>query len=213
MVPLKWGCRGVLDIRGVKAGVWYERDGQSSFHQPTNTPQGIEHIRKALQACSFPPWGLNSLQCKHNIYNGQNSTENQPNNNNSGTNNNKNISLVPCIHGLGERFKRTCNSRGIQVHFKGTNTIKSSLWLQRTGTANYNSRVIYKFKCPHINCLEEYVGESGRPYGDRLKDHLRTPSPIIATPQDTQSALNALPLLTGSHRGSQGTSRRLCTSM
>ena len=40
------------------------------------------------------------------------------------------------------------------------------------------SGIIYKFKCPHINCPEEYIGESGRPLGDRVKEHLRAPSPI-----------------------------------
>ena len=106
----------------------------------------LEHIRNVLQACSFPPWALNSLQhkfnCKHNIHNGQNSTDNQPkNNNNNGTsnnNNNKNTSIVvPYIQGLGERFKRTYNRKGIQAHFEGTNTIKTLIMAPRTGTANY----------------------------------------------------------------------------
>ena len=100
----------------------------------------LEHIKKALQACHFPPWTLNKLQhkseCKHNINNGPSSRDNQPNNN-SGTNNsniNKNISIVvPYIQGLGKRFKRTCNNKGIQVHFKGTNTIKSYSWNLKTG--------------------------------------------------------------------------------
>ena len=29
-----------------------------------------------------------------------------------------------------------------------------------------------------MNCPEEYIGESGRTFGDRFKEHLRTPSPI-----------------------------------
>ena len=92
----------------------------------------------------------------------------QPNNNNNsgGTNNssnNKNISIVvPYLQGLGKRFPGTCNNNGIQVHFKGTNTIKTlfmapkyrDIKLQKSG-------VIYKFKCPHINCPKEYIGESG----------------------------------------------------
>ena len=40
----------------------------------------------------------------------------------------KNISMVvPYIQGFGEKFKRTCNKQGFQVHFKGTNTIKQLL--------------------------------------------------------------------------------------
>ena len=90
----------------------------------------MEQIRKASQAFNFPPWALNTLQNKFNhkcnIHNGQTSTDNQPNNNSVANNNSKNISIVvPYIHGLGERFKRTCNNLGIQVNFKGTNTIKT----------------------------------------------------------------------------------------
>ena len=38
--------------------------------------------------------------------------------------------------------------------------------------------IIYHYKCPHINCLEEYIRESGRALGDRVKEHLKAPSPI-----------------------------------
>ena len=40
------------------------------------------------------------------------------------------------------------------------------------------SGVIYKFKCPQINCPEEHIGEFGRTFGYRLKEHLRALSPI-----------------------------------
>ena len=152
----------------------------------------LEHIKKAIQACSFPPWTFNKLPHnfyhKHNINNGQSSMVNQPNNNTnnnnksgtSNSNNNKNISiLVPYLQGIGERFKMTCNNKGIQVHFKGTNTIKTLLMAPKDRDNKLQkSRVIYKFKCPDINCPEEYIGESGRTFVVRLKEHLRTPSPI-----------------------------------
>ena len=94
----------------------------------------------------------------------------QPNNNNTGNNNNtnnKNIStVVPYIHGLGEKFKRTCNNKGIQIHFKGTNTTNTLLMAPKDRENEMQkSGVIYKFKCPHINCPEEYFGESGRTLG------------------------------------------------
>ena len=134
---------------------------QQSLHKE------LEHIRKALQACNFPPWVLNHLQnkfnCKQNINNGQNAAVNQPNNinNNSGTNSNNsnNISIVvPYIQGLWERFKRTCKNKGIQVHFKGTNTINTLLMASKDRDSRLQKNgVIYKFKCPHTNCLEEYI--------------------------------------------------------
>ena len=101
------------------------------------------------------------------------------NNNNSGTNNKNIFIVVPYIQGLGERFKRTCNSKGIQVHFKGTITIKTLLMAPKyRDNKLQKSGVIYKFKCPHINCPKECIGESGRTFGDRLKEHLKAPSPI-----------------------------------
>ena len=92
----------------------------------------MECIREPDRACNFPPWALNTLQyklnSKHNTHNGQTSSGNQPNNNSNNGSNSKNISIVvPYIHRLGERFKMTCNNLGIQVHFKGSNTIKTLL--------------------------------------------------------------------------------------
>ena len=40
------------------------------------------------------------------------------------------------------------------------------------------SGVIYKYKCPEINCTEEYIEGSGRTFGDRYKEYLEAPSPI-----------------------------------
>ena len=34
------------------------------------------------------------------------------------------------------------------------------------------------FKCPNINYPEEYIGEYGRSFGERLMEHLRAPPPI-----------------------------------
>ena len=60
---------------------------------------------------------------------------------------------------------------------------------------------VYKFKCPHINCAEEYIGESGRTLGDRVEEHLRAPYPSTntATPQETQAVQTASPSCTGNH--------------
>ena len=41
-----------------------------------------------------------------------------------------------------------------------------------------NSGVIYHCKCPHINCPDAYIGESGRTLGEHVKEHLKAPSPI-----------------------------------
>ena len=87
--------------------------------------------------------------------------------------------VLPYIQGLGEKLKRACNKQGIQVHFKGTNTIKQLLMAPKDmDNKHKKSGVIYKYKYPHIKCIEEYICESGRTFGDRVKEHLKAPTPI-----------------------------------
>ena len=80
------------------------------------------------------------------------------------------------------------------------------------GTKLQKSGVIYKYKCLTINCLEEYIGETGRAFWDRLKEHLRAPSPI---PHHTSSI--GYPISPDSfgivHREVQGTIRNIKEAM
>ena len=182
-----------------------------------------DHIRKALQACHFPTWTLNRLQqkfeCKHQINNEPSSMNNQPSNNinNNGStynSNNKNFSIVvPYIHELGEELKKTSKNKGIQVHFKGTNTIKTPLMAPKDRDNKLQKGgIIYKFKCPNINSPEEYIGESGRTLGDRVKEHLRAPSPSTntATLQNIQPSPDCFIIV---HRESQGNTRNIKDTM
>ena len=38
--------------------------------------------------------------------------------------------------------------------------------------------VIYRYKCDHLQCTMEYISETGRTFGYRYKEHLRSPSSI-----------------------------------
>ena len=39
--------------------------------------------------------------------------------------------------------------------------------------------VIYSYSCGRIDCEEEYIGESGRTFGERFKEHLKALSPLF----------------------------------
>ena len=153
---------------------------------PEDLSKELGHLKKALMACQFPNWAVNRLkqqfQLKHNQNSINNQTEAQSNNNryNNSNKQNKNISIViQYIQGLGEKFKRTFNKQGMQVHFKDTNTVKQLHMTPKDKDPKLaKSGVIYRYKCPNINCTEQYIGESGRTLGDRYKEHLKAPSPI-----------------------------------
>ena len=80
--------------------------------------------------------------------------------------------------GLRESFKKACKTQGTQAHFRGNNTIHTLLVApEDKDNTTQKSGVIYHFKFTQVDCEEEYIRESGRT-GDRLKEHLRAPSPI-----------------------------------
>ena len=130
--------------------------------------QELQQIKTVLQACQFPNWALN--QWHHRFINNNNPANNNSQNNNNNNNNQdnkpnkRNITLVvPFIPGTSEKFKILCKAKGIQVHYKGTNTLRTMLGSPKDKDPKSNKSGI---KCPHINCPDAYMGESGRALGD-----------------------------------------------
>ena len=141
----------------------------------------LEHIKTALQHCQFPSWALNQWQHKFTHPNRQcNNTTSTPNNNNTADNyKNKATIVVPYIPSTADKFKKLCKRRGIQVYFKGTNTLRTALGNPKDKDPKSNQTgIIYHYQCPHINYPSTYIGESGRSLGDRVKEHFKAPSPI-----------------------------------
>ena len=38
--------------------------------------------------------------------------------------------------------------------------------------------MIYRYKCGRVDCEDEYIVESGRTFAERLREHMKSPSPI-----------------------------------
>ena len=173
--------------------------------------QELLHIRKALQACQFPNWVLNQLQCKFQRNHQPNQDNNHKSNSaNHNSTNNRNITIVvPYLQGTGEKFKKVCKSKGIQIHFKGTNILRTLVVTPKDkGPKLHKSGVIYHFKCPHINCPEAYIRESGRALGDRIKEHLKALSPMHLHSSSTGHPLSP-ECFNIIHQETQGSSRNI----
>ena len=137
----------------------------------------LQHIRTALQHCQFPDWALNWWQ--HKFTNPmQPTTTTNNNNNNPPDNNKKNITIVVSyMPNTGEKFRKLCKKKGIQVHFKGTNTLRTALSNPKDKDPKHNQTGII-CQCLQINCPNAYIGESVRSLGERVKEHFKAPSPI-----------------------------------
>ena len=87
--------------------------------------------------------------------------------------------VIPYTKGIGKSIKQICGKYGILVHFKGNTTIKQVLMKPKDQDHKHNkSGVIYSYQCNHLDCDEEYIGETSRTLGKRRKEHLKQPSPI-----------------------------------
>ena len=77
----------------------------------------------------------------------------------------------PSMKGLAESCKIICRRYGVEVYFKGGSTIKDILVHPKDkDTILKKSRVIYKYSCGRVDCGEEYIGESGRTFGERYRE-------------------------------------------
>ena len=139
-----------------------------------------DHLQEVLTRNKYPPWALNRVKIKSKNSQAQHQHRTQPKVNTRGTTaNQKSYMVLPYVKGLSESIKNVGKKHGIQIHFKGGNTIKSLLMTPKDKDhITKKSGIIYRFKCKRVDCEDEYIGESSRTFGERYKEHLKAPSPI-----------------------------------
>ena len=63
--------------------------------------------------------------------------------------------------------KKVCRKHGVQVHFKGGNTIKSFLMVPKDkDPITKKSGIIYRYKCNRVDCDDEYIEKLSRTFGE-----------------------------------------------
>ena len=80
------------------------------------------------------------------------------------------------MKGLSESCKNFCRKHGIEMYFKGGNTIKELLIQPKDNILQENG-VIYIYKCGRVDCEEEYIGELCRTFAERFRENMRATSP------------------------------------
>ena len=139
--------------------------------------QEEKYLHQALTRCKYPEWALK----REKITSKTRKEKKQKNiaKDNSNSLNQKPYMVVPYFKAVSESLKKVCGKHGVQVYFKGGNTIKSLLMAPKDQDPILRkSGVIYSFKCGRVDCEEEYIGESSRSFGERFREHQKAPSPI-----------------------------------
>ena len=175
---LQWDSHHTISSKYSVAGMLYHR-AKTVCSNSQLLQKEEDHLCKALKKCKYPTWAINRAKLKS-----QNPIRSATRNNNIQTgqnnSNNKNLYMVvPYQQGLSKRIKNTCKKYGVQVHFKGGQTIKGLLMAPKDkDPITSKSGVIYRYKWNEDGCEEKYIGESARTFAERFKEHQRSPSPI-----------------------------------
>ena len=136
----------------------------------------MNHLEEVLGQCKYPKWAIRKIfkeqHRKEKKYTPRRTT-NKPIN--------RSHIVIPYVPGICESIKNIGKKHGVAVYSKGGRTLKNILVSpkDKDEMVNKNS-VIYSYCCGEIDCDEEYIGENGRTFGERFKEHLKNPSPICA---------------------------------
>ena len=125
---LQWDSNHTITSRYSVVGTLHHR-AQVICSSPELLQQEEKHLHQALIRCNEPEWALNRAteRAKANKIRRQNNNTN----NNVTSINQRPYMVVPYYKGLSESLKRICGKHGVQVYFKGGNTIKNLLVPQR----------------------------------------------------------------------------------
>ena len=146
----------------------------------------LNHLKRVLGKCNYPSWAIKRVQQKVLNNNWEDTSNNNPTNNNISQSNNGITSnsnqggnpiinrpsnkatvgqiVIPYTKGIAESIKQACGKYGIQVHFKGNTTIKQILVKPKEWDSKDNkSGLIYSYQCHCLDCDEEYIGKHQGP--------------------------------------------------
>ena len=144
-------------------------------HTICSTPElageELQHLEHVLGQCKYPKWAIKKIFRKHHNKKKQTPKTRHPA---------KCHIVIPYTQGIGESLKNICKKHGVDVHFKGGKTLKNILVSPRDkDRITSKNSMTYSYTCGMIDCNEEYIGESGRTFRERYKEHLKAPSPIF----------------------------------
>ena len=83
----------------------------------------------------------------------------------------KATAVLPYVKGVSEQLRRSLQQQGVRAVFKSETTLRSHLVLPKDAVnPAKQDGVVYRIPC---ECGKVYIGETGRPMQDRIKEHDR----------------------------------------
>ena len=83
----------------------------------------------------------------------------------------KATAVLPYVKGLSQQLRRSLQQQGVRAVFKSETTLRSQLVRPKDAVdPAKQDGVVYRIPC---ECGKVYIGETGRPMQDRIKEHDR----------------------------------------
>ena len=165
---LQWDSNHTVSSKYSVVGSLHHR-AKTICSRPELLQQEEDHLKQALTSCKYPAWSVNKVKIKTKATANKNSRGQK----NSSNNIQKPHMVIPYYKGISKSIKNTYSKHGVQVYFKGGNTIKNLLMAPK------DEDTIQEKK------LESFIDTSvtgwnamRRIFGERFKEHLKAPSPI-----------------------------------
>jgi len=125
-----------------------------------------EHVAKALSKCGYPPWTIDRI--KQDIM--EKSLKDETKKVKTTRGNYKGMVVVPYVKGLSEAFARILKSHGIATANRPHRTLRNFVVHPKDKVKDEEkTELIYRISCN--NCSSSYIGETGRKFGLRTKEH------------------------------------------
>ena len=84
----------------------------------------------------------------------------------------KSFTVLPSMDGVSRQLKRILEGHGVRTVFRSTTTLRNHLVRPKDPVPpERRGGVVYMIPCG--DCNKVYVGETGRPIGERIKEHQR----------------------------------------
>ena len=122
-------------------------------------------IRNALADCGYPKWALDRVKQQMRDKPQQPKTTKKTNETPS-----RGMVVIPYVEGVAEKLKRAFRKHNVSTAMRPTNTLKSILVHPKDKKdITEISDAVYDIPCR--TCDMSYIGETGRLFGTRLKEH------------------------------------------
>ena len=125
-----------------------------------------EHVAKALNKRGYTPWTIDWV--KQDIVEKLLKDEAEKAKNTRG--NQKGMVVVPYVKGLSEASARILKSHGIATANRPHRTLRNFVVHPKDKVKDEEKTELI-YCVPYKNCSSSYVGETGRKFGLRIKEH------------------------------------------